>query len=171
MKRSVCFAALGHTSARAAWTRRGAVRSIYMPELFVDGCVRDWHSGTIVAICRTEAHPVAVTLAIDLEARSAAVFTATDTVRPARPRQPILGVDQHSAVRTVSAVENSSVQLRHVSAVREWIRSAALGGGTGALHQTMRFADDSQINNLRIAAFVHSPQGRALQALPLAACS
>lgn len=149
-----------------------ASRTIYTPEIFVDGReLRGWGSGTAAAIKRVNARPAAAAITLTLGQASARSLPVQVAATSASNGNLFIALYENAISTDVKAGENRGVQLHHDYVVHHWIGPLPLKNGRIDATPTMSYPADAKSAKLGVAAFVQSDQGEILQALALPSCS
>ena len=159
-------------TARQRWlSQLAASRTVYTPEVFVDGReLRNWHGDTVSAIKRINARPAGAVIDIALGAVAAGGVPLTVKAQSEQSGQLFVALYENALSTDVRAGENSGAQLHHDYVVRELLGPFALKGGTAELTRALKLPLASITKNLGVAAFVQSDQGQLLQTLALPVC-
>lgn len=161
---------------RQRWlTTLAASRTVYTPELFVDG--RELRGGPALwrdlvppTLARVSAQPAGAGITVLLDAmpgRAQALEARVAT--PQGGRLHLALVENNIDVR-VSAGENGGATLHHDFVVRAWLDPVELEPGTVSIRRVLPVPRDARREHLAVAAFVDTGQGEVLQALTLPLC-
>ncbi len=172
--------------ADARFTRRqywlsafASQRSVYTPEIFVDGHEQDWRSNRFRALVRAlNAQDATVRVRLSQAAAAPGQFAVRadaqtlDGVAGA-PLSLYFAVYENELESTVSAGENRGATLRHGFVVRQWSAPQALDStGHAEISWQQALPQDARADKLGFAAFVEDTRsGEILQALALDSCA
>lgn len=164
-----------HTDRQRWLSALAGTRTIYTPEMFVDGKeLRDWSGGLSAAVKRVNSVPARAEITINLGKIVGSTIAAEVNARAAEAGNLYIALYENGLSTEIKAGENSGARLYHDYVVRQWIGPVALPDSRTAaatLHRTLTIPAGSQAKHLGVAAFVQNKQGEVLQALALPVCS
>ena len=174
--------------SRAAFTERqrylsdlAGSRTIYTPEIFIDGRehrggVGGWPASVPIQVKRINATPARADIGITLGQIGASglpvEIKASAAVRGAKLHVALV---ESALSSTVTAGENRGHVLKHDFVVREWLAPQKLAGdgarASATLARVIPVPPGAQRQNLGLVAFVQSDRGEVLQAFTLPVCA
>ncbi len=165
------FAQAIFTQRQRALAARQRSRTIYTPQLVLDGQAFNTWSAMDAAVQRLNQTPSRADLSLEIASQTAA---ALDVVVQARvpEAQSRAGVQLYVALyenrltSTVTAGENAGHTLHHDAVVRQWLDPVALDAQGAARRQhTFALHGDWKTADLGLVVFVQAPAGDVLQTL------
>ena len=169
------FSSRVYTDRQRWLSKQAGSRTIYTPEMFIEGReMRNWADGIPAAVRRINSRPARADIGIALGKLGSEGLPVEVTATAAQNGRLFVALYENGLVSQINAGENKGVTLHHDYVVRQWIGPIALTGRSNVLRsdltRTLVPPAGALASNLGVAAFVETDQGDILQALSLPVC-
>jgi hypothetical protein len=169
------FATPGFSQRQRRLSERGNSRTVYTPEMFIDGQeLRDWPDRLQAVIGELARQAPRADIGIKLGKVSAGKLPIEVSAGSAVAAKLYVALYENGLSSNVKAGENNGVVLRHDFVVRDWIGPLTLPTdgrkAAGVVNQMLTIPVGSQLPQLGVAVFVQTDSGEVLQALALPLC-
>ena len=170
------FAKPEWSERQRARVRAGGGRTVYTPQVLLDGRDLKWHSGTAFAesLGRARSKPPGATLRLRMARRGDALEIEVETgLAPGvtTPADLHVAITQGALATDVRAGENKGERLAHEHVVRTVEKVGAVGVTARTLSYGRPFAPGWRAEDLAVVAWVQARESaEVLQAVRLAMC-